>query len=195
MCSRAASWTYAGSSRGSWTRPNWALARTPKPTVSTKTRRSGRGRQRNDARRRVFDLGGGVPRVDDHIRVVDNELIIDRAVVGDDKDSVGPLELRRRQGNAHPLVPFLAEARNEWVVVRDGCPAAFEQANDIEGRAFANVIDILLVRHPDDEDATAIDRLARVIERVGGFFDDVVGHLAVDLARQIDKARLVVERA
>ena len=43
--------------------------------------------------------------------------------------------------------------------------------------------------------AAAVHRLALVVQRVRDLLDHEVRHLAVDLARQVDEARLVVQRA
>ena len=69
-----------------------------------------------------------------------------------------------------------------------------EQADDVERRALAHVVDVALVRDAEDEDLAAVDRLAVGVQRLRDLLDDERRHLAVDLARQIDEARLVVQR-
>src|SRR5437868_4685096 len=70
-----------------------------------------------------------------------------------------------------------------------------EQPHDIERGTLANVIDIRLVSDTNDEHAAAIHWLPLFVQRLRNLADDIGRHLTIDLAREIDEPRLVVQRA
>src|SRR6185369_17033833 len=88
----------------------------------------------------------------------------------------------------------LAIARDEWIVENDLRAVRFEQAHDVECGALADVVDVRLVRDADDEDAAAVHRLSFFVECLRDLGNDVRRHLTIDLAGEIDEARLVVQR-
>src|SRR5512133_2409007 len=96
---------------------------------------------------------------------------------------------------AAAVVVAVVEPRNEWVVVYDLGAALLEKPDHIERRAFTDVVDVLLVGDTNHDDPAAIHGLPIVVERDGDLFDDERRHLAVDLTREVDEARLVVQRS
>ena len=62
--------------------------------------------------------------------------------------------------------------------------------DDIERRRFAHVVDIALVGHAHHVHARALERLGVIVQRVLNLVHDEVRHLAVDVAGQLDEARL-----
>ena len=100
------------------------------------------------------------------------------------KDERAPL--RHAHRHAHAL--------DERIVIVDLGAPLFEQPDDVERRALAHVVDVALVRDAEDENPAAVDRLPIVVERGDTFSTTNSGICAVDLARQIDEARLVVQR-
>src|SRR5678815_3495686 len=81
------------------------------------------------------------------------------------------------------------------VMIIHACSLLLEHADDIECRALTHVVDVLLVRNAEHEYAAAVHRFAVCIQRLRNALDYERGHFTVDLARKIDKPRLVVERA
>src|SRR5690606_24553643 len=67
--------------------------------------------------------------------------------------------------------------------------AALDELNKLQRRALARILDVLLVREPDDQNArTAEAAPAPPVERLDEPFDDVVRHGGVDLAGKLDEA-------
>src|SRR5687767_839386 len=126
---------------------------------------------------------------------MDDALVIDRRVVGDDDDGIGARQLVVRKIDAAPLVSIFAKGRNMGIVIDYDGALLLEHSDYVEGWTFAHVVDVLLVRDAHYENAASVDRLLLGVERLGDSLDDERGHLAVDLTREIDEARLVVEGA
>ena len=80
------------------------------------------------------------------------------------------------------------------VVAQVGAEAA-EQFHDLQRGRFAHVADAAFVGHADQRDLGPVDRFAGVVEGAFDALDAVVGHLLVDLARQLDELRAHVELA
>src|SRR5258708_37649586 len=93
------------------------------------------------------------------------------------------------------LVPILAELWHKWVVIHDVCALLLEQSDDVESGTLSHVVNVLLVRDAEYEHAASIDGLLFLVERLSNLSHDDRWHLAVDLARQVDESRLVLERS
>ena len=98
---------------------------------------------------------GGVAEVDDELGVLDELLVVDGRVVGDDHDAVvlGRLE---RDGLHREAV--LGELGHVRIVVGDVCARVLEQADDLHRRRLAHVRDVGLVGDAEDEDPRALER-------------------------------------
>jgi hypothetical protein len=68
-----------------------------------------------------------------------------------------------------------------------------QQLDDLGCRRLAHVVDVGLVGEPDHEHGSTAQRLAELVEAVDRAADHVVRHRAVDLARELDEARVVAE--
>src|SRR5665647_2053458 len=93
------------------------------------------------------------------------------------------------------LVSVFTKRRDMRVVIYNVGLLIFEKADDVERRTFSHVVDVALVGDAEDKNAAAIHWLAIGIEGLRDALYDERRHLTVDLAREIDEARLVVERA
>ena len=69
-------------------------------------------------------------------------------------------------------------------------PLRVEQPHDVERRRLAHVVDVALVGDARDQDLRSVDRLALRIERLADLVDDVVRHAGVDVAGELDEARI-----
>ena len=68
-------------------------------------------------------------------------------------------------------------------------PAGQQHLHQHERRAFARIVDVLLVSHSQDADLAALDRLAALVEGLDQPLDDVLRHAGVDFAGQLDEPR------
>ena len=100
------------------------------------------------------------------------DLIVDRSVIGDDHDRVRSRQRRERQLDAMAHVTILANRRDERIVERDRRAVLLEQANDVERRALAHVVDVALVRDAEDEHVAAVHRLPLGVQRLRDLLDD-----------------------
>src|SRR5207249_1747598 len=60
--------------------------------------------------------------------------------------------------------------------------------------AFADIVDVALVRDSDDQDPAAIHGLSLVVQRVSDLIHHEGRHFAIDFAREVDETRLVIQR-
>ena len=84
---------------------------------------------------------------------------------------------------------------NMGVVIADLGTQVFELFHEDVARRLAVVVHIGLVSQAEDEDTGTFDGAALLVEGVGDFTDDEVGHLGVDLAGQFDEAGVLLEFA
>ena len=135
----------------------------------------------------------GVARVEDEMAFHGHEVPVDGFVLGDDEDHVGFVEALLGEGHALEVTAVDAELGNVGVVVDQLGAFGVENAHDVHGGAFAAVVDVGLVGHPEDQDLGAVEALLLGVQGVGDAEDDEVGHLAVDGAGQLDEAGVVVQ--
>src|SRR4029077_1049659 len=81
------------------------------------------------------------------------------------------------------------------IVVEHRRSLLLQQPNDIEGRTLSHVVYVPLVRNAKYQNAAPVDRLPVFVESLRDLARHYRGHLAVDLAGEIDETRLVVERS
>lgn len=106
-----------------------------------------------------------VTRVDDQRRPVGKRGIVDGVVVGRDKNGIEAANRRFVEDDRPPALQGHVFARRgdffHMGVVEGGLAAALlDEFYQLQGGAFANVRNILLVGEADDEDRRAAERLA-----------------------------------
>ncbi len=111
----------------------------------------------------------------------DRDPVID-AVIGDDCDAIGRGYGRVEIGLGAEAHAVVAELRDVGIVIADVGALVLEQLDDVKRGRLADVVDILLVGDPEQEDAAPLERLAGQVEAVLDLLDPVGGHTAVDLA-------------
>ena len=123
---------------------------------------------------RLHDVGNGVSvdaaRVHDERGVLQDEIIVDDAVVRDEKSDVSRSqhlgrERARRHGRQVRPAPHLRGHGHVGVVIADDRAQHQELVDHLERGALPRVIDVLLVGKPEDEDLRALDRPAAIVER------------------------------
>ena len=87
----------------------------------------------------------------------------------------------------------MVELRHERIVIGDLGPVLLEKTEDIEGGRFPHVVDVPLVGDPEQQDRGSVDGLLPPVQGFSDLADDEIRHLGVDLGRQLDEARLVVQ--
>ena len=108
-----------------------------------------------------------------------------------DDDAVRALDLLARPLDARVSDAVELDLRHPWVA-HDHVSAALDQEpHHLEARRLARVVDVGLVRHPEQEQARALDRLAVLVQRVRDLPDHEGRHARVDLVRGVDQARRV----
>ena len=125
-----------------------------------------------------------------------NPLKVVRRVIGNDDHAVLRGEKLLRQVLAFEpdlVVAHGGQHGNMGVAIRDECAATLKQLHDFKRGRLARVVDVLLVSDAKNANTTPLDRLAGFIERFRHPVDDIFGHGGVDLARQLDKARVHAE--
>lgn len=157
--------------------------------------RSGRdevgGSGLDDAGSGAGDRGHGVAGVDDESGVAGEEGVVDVGVVGDDEGGVEGGHGFGGEGDGaevEAVLAHLGEAGDVGVVVGDLGAALVEEADDLGGGGFADVVDVGLIGDAEDEDAGVFEGLGVEVEGVGDLIDDVAGHGAVDFAGEFDEA-------
>ena len=85
---------------------------------------------------------------------------------------------------------FYGELGDWWRSLRDFRAAFLEHIEQVIARRFAVVVHVGFVGEAEDQDATALEGAAAVVERLGDAMHDVFGHGGVDLAGQLDEARV-----
>ena len=93
------------------------------------------------------------------------------------------------------FVAVLAVSGDVGIVVMNIGTLLFQQANHVERRTFTHIVDVFLVRDSQYQHPAAVHGLLLFVQGLRNFAHDHRRHLAVDLARQIDESRLVVERS
>ena len=81
------------------------------------------------------------------------------------------------------------------VVVLDLEALLAEQLDQPDGRALPQVVDVLLVGEPEDQNLGPLGWLPLLVQGFDGAVDHVVRHLPVDLARQLDETGVELELA
>src|SRR5213078_3381725 len=136
----------------------------------------------------------GVPGVDDQRRAPLHERIVHVGVVGHDDHAVGARDLLRRERDRREVDGLIPKPRDVRIVIRDHRAPPLQQADHVESGALADVVDVLLVRHADDQHLAAPRGAPLLVEAIHDAPHPVLGHLGVDLARELDESRPVVER-
>jgi len=115
-------------------------------------------------------------------------------VVGHDDHAVGARDLLRRERDRREVDGLIPKPRDVRIVIRDHRAPPLQQADHVESGALADVVDVLLVRHADDQHLAAPRGAPLLVEAIHDAPHPVLGHLGVDLARELDESRPVVER-
>ena len=82
---------------------------------------------------------------------VEDQLVVDAAVIGHDDDAVSRSDRFRAQGNRGEALPILFELRNVWVVVGQLRALLLQQPDDVERGTLAEVLDVFLIGHAEHE--------------------------------------------
>jgi len=72
------------------------------------------------------------------------------------------------------------------VVVADFSSMQSAQADDVQGRGLADVVDVGFVGDAEDEDLRSVDGFLVLVQDAGYLEGAVVGHVAVDVAGEFD---------
>jgi hypothetical protein len=125
-------------------------------------------------------------------RLARDELVVHVGMVGDKEDGVLGGEGLGVQGDgAKAAIVGVAAGEADLgdvrVVVSDFGAEVVEKVHDFEGGAFAGVVNVLLVGDSEEEDFGTFDGFAASVEGEGELLDDVLGHLHVDLAGELDE--------
>src|SRR5439155_16837956 len=97
-----------------------------------------------------------IPEVDDDLRTLAQVSLVDGAVPGGDHDAV--VALGRVFDGPEPV-----EIRDVRVVIRHLGAALAQQLDDLLRGRLAHVVDVRLVRHAEDQDPRALERLLRTV--------------------------------
>src|SRR5258706_14840805 len=79
---------------------------------------------------------------------------------------------------------------HKGIVIAHVTTLAAQPVDDGKRRALADVVDVALVSHAQQQDARAFHRLAIVIQTIGNQLDDVLRHARIYFFGQTDKARI-----
>src|SRR5215211_2416546 len=74
-------------------------------------------------------------------------------------------------------------------------PLLLEHADHVESGTLPHIVDVLFVRNAENKNPASVYGLSIGVQCQRNAFDDQYRHLAVDLARKVDEASLVVQRA
>ncbi len=85
-----------------------------------------------------------------------------------------------------------SDRRDVRVVVRDVCSQLQEFGDDLECGRLADIVDVALVGHAEDENVRSADGLPDVVQKDHRAFDNVVRHLVVHIAGEFDESRCEV---
>lgn len=83
------------------------------------------------------------------------------------------------------MVPGRSDLGHVGIVIGDFRAEGGEAVHEFEGGRLAHVIDVRLVGEAEEQDATAFDGFAPVVEGDHGALDDVFGHRAVEPGRRV----------
>ena len=109
-------------------------------------------------------------------------------MVGDDRGAIGIPGQGLRLGLQ--LRAIQLKLRHIRIAVGQPGAAPFQQQHDIQGGGFPEILDVLFIGDAQDVDVRSLHRLADVVERILDLVHHEVGHLAVNIARQLDEAGL-----
>ena len=80
-------------------------------------------------------------------------------------------------------MPHFEKDGKEGIVVVEHGATAGEQFEQLEGRRFAEIVDILFIGHAKQKDFGALDGFAAIVERGGDRVHHVVRHRSVHFTR------------
>jgi len=86
--------------------------------------------------------------------------------------AVGGSDLVRRPVDRPVRRPVELDLRDPRVAVADVAAALDQLAHDLERGRFANVVDVRLVSHPQQQQPRVLDRPAGIVQRIGDLLDD-----------------------
>ena len=116
----------------------------------------------------VFDPSGGIAGVDHQLGLLNDVAIVVVGVVGYDDDAVVLSQVFQiRRLHLQIVLPALA---NEWdvgIVICDLGSIFLQEFDDGERRLLAQIVDVFLVSHAQDQHPRAIHGLLLAIERAG----------------------------
>src|SRR6516165_6779420 len=94
------------------------------------------------------------------------------------------------------VVPRAWHERNKGIVKVHAAAALFDELDELEGGAFPQVVDVLLVGDADEQDIGAVEpAVGRAVERRAQALDHEARHGIVDLAGELDEAGRNLELA
>ena len=123
-------------------------------------------------------------------RMAHDGVVVEGRVIGADHDAVRLGFQRRLFLHRLERVRAVLQRGHPRIRVADHRAAFDQQLQHIQGGRFAHVADIFLVRHPEQMNARAVQRLLRGIQRVGHALHHVGRHRRVDLPGQLDEPAL-----
>ena len=109
-------------------------------------------------------------------------------MIGDDHDAV-VLAKFFQFGTLHlqvVLAPF-SDEREVRIVVANRCPLFLQQFDDGKSGRFAQIVDIFLVGHAEDKDASSVNRFLMLVQRAADGGEHVIRHVGVDFSCQFNK--------
>src|SRR5262245_42384969 len=77
--------------------------------------------------------------------------------------------------------------RHIRIIVSDMCTALLQHLHERITWRLTLVINIGLIRQPDNEDPTAFDGLAAIIQGIANLMNDVLWHARINFACEFDK--------
>src|ERR1022692_633888 len=132
---------------------------------------------------------GCVAGVDDQLSFADNLAVVVVGVIGDDHDAVvlaqlvqfGPLHLQI-------VLSSLSNKREVGIVVADLSAFLLQQFDDGERGRLAQIIDVSLVGHAQNQDAGPVQRFLMPVQCSANGGEHVIRHVVVDFSREFDEA-------
>src|SRR5207302_5201080 len=139
---------------------------------------------------------GCIPGIDEESRVLGNPSEIVCGVVRNDYHAVPGRQKPLGQDfalEADVVMPHCRQNGDMRIVVADQSAAALEQLHDLKRGRLARVVDVFLVGDSKQADAASLERFGFLIESLARSLHHIFRHGRINLARQLDEARMDAE--
>ena len=115
-------------------------------------------------------------------------------MVGDDDYTVILVQIIQAcAGHLQVILTAPAHKLEVRIVVAHLRSLLLQQFDDCQRWRFAEIVDILLICHPQDQNFRSVDGLSALVQGLAYAIHHVIGHVQVDFAGEFNKPRAEIE--